>query len=92
MKLIDCPLIGTRPASEFVYGGSWRAMPEPESCSDAEWARYVFHRDGAPGIKRELWCHLPSGTWLVAERDTLTDSFLRTMTIAAALAEEGAHG
>lgn len=88
MKLIDCPFIGPRPASEFVYGGPWRPMPEPEGCDDEAWGRYVFHRDGAPGIKRELWYHGPSGIWLVAERDTLSDGFLRTMTLSEAVGEE----
>lgn len=89
MKLIDCPLIGLRPAAEFVYGGAWRSMPDPGACNDAAWAHYVFHRDGGPGIKRELWYHSPSGTWLVAERDTLRDRFLRTLSLADAVAEEG---
>jgi sarcosine oxidase, subunit delta len=87
MKQIDCPYIGLRPAAEFVYGGVWRPMPAPDECDDDEWGRYVFHRDGAPGLKRELWYHGPSGTWMVAERDTLTDRFVRTVTLAAALAE-----
>ncbi|MEJ2632915.1 MAG: sarcosine oxidase subunit delta [Acidihalobacter sp.] len=89
MKLIDCPSIGPRPAAEFVYGGAWRPMPDPDACSDADWAHYVFHRDGAPGVRRELWYHGPSGTWLVAERDTLSDRFLRTTSLADAVAEEG---
>lgn len=87
MKLIDCPLIGPRPAAEFVYGGPWREMPDPEGCDDAAWGRYVFHRAGAPGVKRELWYHTPTGIWLVAERDTLTDVFHRTLTLAQAAAE-----
>ncbi|MEJ2059844.1 MAG: sarcosine oxidase subunit delta [Gammaproteobacteria bacterium] len=91
MKLIDCPFIGPRPAAEFVYGGAWRPMPDAEQCSDAEWGCYVFHRDSVPGTKRELWYHGPSGTWLVAERDTLTDRFLRTMTLGQAMAEEASH-
>ena len=27
---------------------------------------------------REWWCHLPSSTWFIAERDTVTDEILRT--------------
>lgn len=91
MKLIDCPLVGPRPTSEFVYGGPWRPMPDPETCSDAAWGRYVFHRDGAAGIKRELWYHTPTGIWLVAERDTLTDCFLGTRTLFDAAREEAVH-
>jgi sarcosine oxidase subunit delta len=53
-------------------------MPDPASCSDGEWADYVFNRNGAPGVKREWWLHLPSGVWFIAERDTAIDRVLRT--------------
>lgn len=88
MKMIDCPRIGPRPVAEFQYGGAWRPMPNPNQCGDSEWAHYVFHRDGGPGVKREFWYHVPSATWLVAERDTLRDCFLRTLSLADVLAEE----
>ena len=78
MKLINCPINGLRPAQEFHYGGQFRSMPDPDEASDAEWADYVFHRDGEPGIKREWWYHLASGVWFVAERDNQTDEFVRT--------------
>jgi sarcosine oxidase subunit delta len=38
----------------------------------------VFNRRGEPGIVKEWWYHLPSGTWFVAERDVVQDRFLRT--------------
>jgi sarcosine oxidase subunit delta len=76
MKLIPCPLNGPRPADEFVYGGEVRPMPDPAAVDDAAWARHVFHRSGVPGMKREWWCHMPSGYWFVAERDTSTDEFV----------------
>lgn len=82
MKLIPCPLNGPRPADEFVYGGEVRPMPEPSGCTDAEWARHVFHRSGVPGVKREWWCHTPSGYWFIAERDTLTDEFVASYPAA----------
>jgi sarcosine oxidase subunit delta len=82
MKLIPCPLNGPRPADEFVYGGEVRAMPDPAACGDADWARYVFHRSGAPGIKQEWWCHTPSGYWFIAERDTLNDEFVTSYPAA----------
>jgi len=78
MKLLTCPINGTRPISEFVYGGELRPMPDPQTCDDGTWANYVFHRDGAPGIKREWWCHTPSNTWFIADRNTLTDEILGT--------------
>jgi len=77
MKLIHCPINGPRPVSEFVYGGTVREMPDPDSATDAQWADYVFNRDGAPGIKTEWWYHAPSGTWLIVERDTMRDDIHR---------------
>jgi sarcosine oxidase subunit delta len=82
MKLVPCPLNGLRPADEFIYGGEVRHMPDPAQCTDADWARYVFHRSGVPGVKREWWCHAPSGYWFIAERDTTTDEILRSYPAA----------
>lgn len=77
MKLLRCPLNGERPVSEFAYGGEVRAMPDP-ACTDAQWADYVFNRTGSPGVKREWWCHIASGYWFIAERDTLRDVVIET--------------
>lgn len=78
MKLMPCPINGLRPVSEFFYWGEMRDMPDPDAASDAEWAAYVFNRNGAAGIKREWWCHIASGVWFIAERDTTADRVLRT--------------
>lgn len=78
MKLMICPVNGARAISEFAYGGEFRPMPDPSTCSDEEWADYVYNRNGSAGIKREWWCHLPSNTWFIAERDTAHDLVLRT--------------
>jgi sarcosine oxidase subunit delta len=78
MKLMRCPLNGVRPISEFAYGGEVRAMPDPYTASDAQWASYVFDRSGVPGVKREWWYHLASGTWFIAERDVAGDTVLGT--------------
>src|SRR5437764_4204429 len=78
MKLLRCPLNGPRPLQEFLFGGEVRTMPDPATATDAEWADYVFNRQGEPGVRREWWYHLPSGTWFIAERDNLKDEFLRT--------------
>lgn len=82
MKLIDCPYIGARPQSEFVYGHEVREMPKPSEATDKEWAAFVFNRAGHPGVKKEWWHHVPSGIWFVFERDTLTDKFIRLVDIA----------
>ena len=78
MKVMTCPVNGPRAISEFAYGGEVREMPDPDTASDAVWADYVFNRNGAAGIKKEWWCHTPSGVWFVAERDTRTDTIHRT--------------
>lgn len=80
MKQLLCPLNGVRPVSEFVYGGEVRTMPDPDTCSDVQWSAYVFNRSGVPGIKREWWCHIASGFWFIAERDTTRDEVLATYT------------
>lgn len=73
-----CPLNGLRPVSEFAYGGEVREMPDPDRCSDEQWTDYVFNRSGVPGVKREWWCHIASGYWFIAVRDTLNDVVLET--------------
>ena len=80
MKLLVCPLNGARPVSEFAYGGEVRIAPDPDTCSDVEWSEYVFNRSGSPGIKYEWWCHIASGYWFIALRDTLRDTVLQTFT------------
>ncbi len=78
MKLLRCPVNGERPLQEFEYGGEYRMQPDPDIVSDAQWASYVFNRDGAPSVRREWWYHTPSGVWFIAERDTSNDQFIRT--------------
>ncbi len=73
MKLLNCPINGPRPVSEFSYGGEHRDMPDPAVASDVQWAEYVFNRHSVPGVKKEWWYHVPSGTWFVAERDVQAD-------------------
>jgi sarcosine oxidase subunit delta len=73
-----CPVNGFRPIQEFQYGGPIRPMPDTDRSSDVEWADYVFNRSGAPGFIWEWWYHIASGTWFVAQRDTLRDEIIRT--------------
>ena len=78
MKMMTCPINGRRPLQEFHFGGEFREMPDPNAASDETWADYVFNRSGEPGMKREWWCHLPSGVWFIAERNNVTDEILAT--------------
>jgi sarcosine oxidase subunit delta len=84
MKLMNCPVNGVRALSEFAYGGELRTVPDPAVASDAQWADYVFNRSGASAVKREWWCHTPSGVWFIAERDTASDAILKTYLYAPA--------
>ena len=36
----------------------------------------VFNNNA--GVVREWWCHVPTSYWFIAERDTRTDTILRT--------------
>lgn len=85
MKLITCPLNGPRNASEFACLGEVRTAQD--GASDYDWANHVWHRRNLAGVVREWWCHLPSTTWFIAERDTIDDRFLRTY-LPSALPEE----
>lgn len=84
MKVMTCPVNGPRPVSEFVCFGEHREMPDPAQATSDAWADYVFNRSGAPGVKKEWWCHVPSGIWFIAERDTLVDRVLKTYLWSAA--------
>jgi len=78
MKLLVCPLNGPRPVSEFAYGGEFRPSPKPGSCGAAERRQDVFDRCGSPDIKYEWWCHIASGCWFIALRDTSRDIVIAT--------------
>ena len=78
MKIMNSPLNGPRNISEFTYGGELKAMPDSATCSDIEWADYVFNSDNAAGVVTEWWMHTPSSYWFLAERHTVTDQIIRT--------------
>ncbi|OUR86298.1 sarcosine oxidase subunit delta [Marinomonas sp. 42_23_T18] len=78
MKIMNCPLNGPRNISEFVYGGEVKPMPELSTCSDKEWAEYVFYYENSIRIVKEWWFHSPSGYWFIAERHTASDDILKT--------------
>ncbi len=64
-------------------------MPDPDRCSDREWSDYVFNRSGSPGIKYEWWCHIASGFWFIAQRDTACDRVIATYPAEAVRAGLG---
>jgi sarcosine oxidase subunit delta len=78
MKIMQCPLNGPRNMQEFAWGGELVEMPDPDNCSDEQWAGYVFLENNFKGVIREWWCHLPTNYWFIAERDTASDTILCT--------------
>ena len=82
MKLIRCPLNGPRPISDSSSGGEVAPMPDPDSCTDADWADYVFNRDSVPGREaRVVVPHRQPATWFIAERDTATDEIAQHLRL-----------
>ena len=78
MKIMNCPLNGPRNISEFACGGEVEMHPDPHTCSDEEWTDFVFFENNTAGVVREWWCHVPTASWFIAERDTVTDAIIRT--------------
>jgi|TARA_R110000764_G_scaffold41984_3_gene94489 sarcosine oxidase subunit delta len=78
MKIMNCPLNGPRNISEFVYGGEVKMMPNTLTCTDKEWANYVFYSENTIRVITEWWFHSPSGYWFIAERHTATDEIFKT--------------
>lgn len=71
MKQFDCPHIGRRPASEFVFAGGMigvMCMPDADAAR-----RALYFGDATARVKREWWLHRPSRLWFLFERDTATD-------------------
>ena len=58
MKIMICPLNGPRNISEFSYGGELKTMPDQNTCSNEEWADYVFNKSniaGAAAAASRVW-------------------------------------
>jgi sarcosine oxidase subunit delta len=90
MKILKCPLNGPRNISEFVWGGEVKAMPDPQTATDAEWTEFLFLEDNIAGEIHEWWLHAPTNYWFIARRNTITDEILETMTYDAFLARSEA--
>ena len=78
MKIMPCPLNGPRNIQEFICAGPVEAHPDPNRCSDEEWAEYVWLEENVAGVVREWWCHVATSYWFIAERNTVTDEILAT--------------
>ena len=86
MLLIDCPFCGTRPETEFRYGGEAHiARPaRPGEVDDHAWSEHLFVRRNPRGLHAERWNHQHGcGRWFNALRDTHTDRFVETYRAGA---------
>jgi sarcosine oxidase subunit delta len=81
MKLINCPLNGPRNAQEFICGGEVKTTPSHYDANVRDWADYIFMENNPRGVIREWWCHVASGYWFIAERNTISDTFISTYPV-----------
>lgn len=88
MKQLECPLNGLRNIAEFTYGGEFHGMPDPVNSDARDWAEYVFFHHNKAGRVIEWWCHSASSFWFLAERDTISDTVMRTFTLDEVLKRE----
>ena len=74
MILLTCPWCGPRNVSEFAYGGSLVARPDPADAAPREWRDYLYLRDNTRGWVTERWYHRAGcRQFFIVERDTVTD-------------------
>ena len=92
MKIMHCPLNGPRNIAEFVYGGTVSSTPDPAAVDDRRWAEYLFIENNTRGVVREWWYHAPSAYWFIAERDTATDTILKTFPSSELFGTPNASG
>ena len=81
MKHFDCPVIGRRPATEFLCAGGGVQVLAMEDEAAAREALYFG--DATARVKREWWYHRPSRLWFILERDTASDE-VQSVTLASA--------
>ena len=76
--LVPCPNCGERSAYEYRFGGEYRARPNSDA-SDDIWIDYLYTRGNVEGVQTEWWYHRDGcGKWFLAERDTRTNTVLKT--------------
>ena len=76
---ITCPHCGERDLREYSYRGHALALSRPDELADPDaWDDYLHNRDNPAGKTEDLWHHVPCGTWLVTERDTVTHEIVAT--------------
>lgn len=92
MKIMPCPLNGARNISEFICFGEVTERPDPGALDDPAWAAHIWFANNRAGVVREWWCHIPTSTWFIAERDTVSDEILRSYAVDALAGEPAGEG
>lgn len=80
--IFPCPDIGIRPRSEFRWGGYCKST---DADAPAEWRQQLWLGEPS-GAMRELWFHIPSECWYLAERDVSSETFISIRPLDAASA------
>lgn len=74
---ITCPNCGSRPFTEYWFGGEIPAAgttPDRATTPDDEFAR-IWYRRNVAGMQTERWFHHAGcRRWLTAQRDTVTNT------------------
>jgi sarcosine oxidase subunit delta len=92
MLRIKCPYCGVRDQTEFRCGGEANRTrpPQPEQCSDQQWADYLFYRDNPKGRLRERWVHsYGCRQWFNVVRDTVTHEIVEVSPLGARAPAKG---
>lgn len=77
MLRIECIYCGVRDEEEFTFGGPSHITRPAPTCSDKEWAGYLFDRDNPKGVHYERWCHtFGCCRWFNVARHTVTHEIL----------------
>lgn len=86
MLQITCPHCGSRPESEFTFGGQSH-IPRPalnDNVSDVDWGDYLFFRDNPRGQHAECWRHTYGcSEWFNLIRHTVTHEVTAVYTMDA---------
>jgi heterotetrameric sarcosine oxidase delta subunit len=70
---IECPNCGSRPYTEYWYGGELPGESTGRDPLEADYER-VWLRRNTPGRQTERWFHYAGcRRWLTVERDTRTN-------------------
>ncbi|MBL8572033.1 MAG: sarcosine oxidase subunit delta [Hyphomicrobiaceae bacterium] len=82
MLLVTCPYCGPRPEIEFRQAGEAHIARPAITCSDDEWADFLYMRDNHKGYMRERWRHVAGcGRFFNVVRHTVTDKFVASYKV-----------